>query len=225
MPYNRPEVLPEEQFRRPGRIVGPVGATLLLLVVLAVPGCAPPLVDPGYDGLESPLADRGLMDIQRDAIIHRLVMRWLHEETTADTRRGIQVDVFKGVVLFTGRITADLDRDRLMTYTSRLPRVRRVHDELRIGEPLSIGARSQDRLLGISLIGLITTSKEIPEGFTRGRIRIIVDEQRVFLMGAVTRAEGVALASVTRTQRGAEEVILLFDYLDDLPVTETAPAI
>ena len=209
---------PEGYSRRMNRAFVPLSTglrvTVLSLGLLLVAGCAPPLVDPGYDGLDSPLADRGLMDIQRDATINRLITRWLNQESVPDARQGLQVEVFKGVVLFTGRIPADFDRNGLMAYTSRLPRVRRVHDELRIGAPQSFSARGQDRLLEISLVGRITTSNGIPEGFTRGRIRVIIDERRIFLMGAVTRDEALALASIARTQRGVEEVILLFDYLD-----------
>ena len=91
-----------------------------------------------------------------------------------------------------------------------LPRVRRVHNEIEVGGPISYVARSNDGLLTTKVKSKLIAAKDVP-----GRkLKVQTENGVVYLMGMVTRAEADRAVEVTKTAYGVQKIVRVFEYLD-----------
>lgn len=117
-----------------------------------------------------------------------------------------------GVVLLLGEVFDEALKARASARVLELQGVRRVVNELAIGEPPSVWRRGADSALTsrvkAGLIGI-----ELPE-FDASRINVTTVRGEVYLMGLVHRAEADAAVDAVRRMRGVRRVIKVFEHLD-----------
>ncbi|MGH8534759.1 MAG: BON domain-containing protein [Gammaproteobacteria bacterium] len=117
---------------------------------------------------------------------------------------------YNNMVLVSGEApTAELKK-RVIEQIRRIPKVRRVYDEITIAAPSSLTSRSSDTLLTASVKGKLLTIRN----FDGTRIKVVTEKGVVFLMGLVTRREGGIAAEASRQVSGVQKVVKLFEYTD-----------
>lgn len=186
--------------------------TILLLVsLLLTAGCSTPLFLAGATaGGAAVVHDRRTAGtvVDDQSIELKAVSRLNDDPDLAEAH--VNVTSFNGIVLLSGEAPNKGAKARATALVEQLPRVRRVHNELVIGEPSSFGERSRDTWITTKLKTKLLAAEEI-EGT---RIKVITERRTVYLMGLIEQKAADAAVLEARTTDGVEKVVKLFEYTD-----------
>ncbi|WMW81100.1 BON domain-containing protein [Undibacterium cyanobacteriorum] len=86
-----------------------------------------------------------------------------------------------------------------------------VMNELVIGSPSSISARSNDALITTKIKASFVDTKDINES----AFKVVTEAGNVYLMGRVTQREGATAASVAAGVSGVKKVTKMFEYITE----------
>ena len=123
----------------------------------------------------------------------------------------IRVTSFNGVVLLTGLVSDEsLKQAAQQAVEQQVRKVRRIHNELEVGPPVTTVSRINDRWLGTKVKTSLVASEEVDGD----RVMVVTRDGVVYLMGLVSRVEGDSAADVARSVVGVQKVVKAFEYLD-----------
>ena len=174
-----------------------LAATLLALQVgcVSITGDDPTLRTPG-----------GWVD---DEVIERMASRRID---AADERLAIShvnVVSYDGIVLLTGQVEDQDLRSRAEDSIREIRKIRKIHNEIQIGGASSLLARGNDNWLQTKVKTQLLANEDVEAS----RIKVIVEDGVVYLIGVVPRAKADAAVGVARTVFGVQRVVKVFDYL------------
>lgn len=122
----------------------------------------------------------------------------------------IVVVSFNGVVLLTGQTPrADL-KAQAEQAAATVQRVKKVHNELQVMEPITLLAISNDALLTTKIKTQMLGDANVPGS----RIKVITENGIVYLLGLVTQKEANAATNVVQGVSGVQKIVKLFEYID-----------
>ena len=122
----------------------------------------------------------------------------------------IFVHSHNAVVLLVGQVPNNKLRELAGNTVNKIPRVRQVHNELEVEAPISFLARTNDNWLGTKIKTKLLANRDI----AGSRVKAIVENNTVYLMGLVSRTEGEEITDVARHTRGVQKVVRVFEYID-----------
>ncbi len=134
----------------------------------------------------------------------------------------IRVVVYNRVILLVGEVVSEDARERAGKLASGFIGARRLVNQLDIMPEQGFWARRADNALGARIKTGLLDITSIPD-FDPSRVSITVAHDKVYLMGLVTHAEADAAISNARNTRGVDQVINLFEYIDDAQDTSPSP--
>ena len=195
-----------------------------LSLPILLQGCAAVVVGGVTIGVAAVHDRRGASTVANDRLIGVDARDALHSEGGPGRGNHIKFTSHNGLVLLAGEVRSAEDRRRAEEIVAEIDGVRRVVNELEIGEPSSAYTRSRDSVLTGQVKTALTGLKGI-EGFNANRIKVFSVRQIVYLMGLVSREEADIAAERVSRVRGVAEVIKVFEYLDEATdlEAETAP--
>lgn len=126
-------------------------------------------------------------------------------------RAHVSVTSFNGIVLLSGEVPDAGAKAAVAASARTTDRVRGVHDELVVGAPTDLSARTNDAYL-TSLVK--SRFLEATDKFSATHVKVVTERGGVYLMGLVRRAEADAAAQIAATTRGVTRVVRLFEYID-----------
>jgi osmotically-inducible protein OsmY len=115
------------------------------------------------------------------------------------------------VVLLTGQCATQSSADSFVNKVSRLPKVRRVVDEVTVGPFASLARESEDAL--ITSRAKLAVAQVDRNDFDATRVKVVTESGIVYLMGLVTPAEAEAVVEKVRYVSGVRKVIKVFEYI------------
>jgi osmotically-inducible protein OsmY len=123
-------------------------------------------------------------------------------------------------VLLTGEVQNEHAHAEIQRLAGSVANVRTVVNELVVGPPSSLSARSNDSLITTNVKTLFVGSN-----FAPNHVKVLTEANVVFLLGIVTRAEGHRAVEIARTGQGVKNVITVFEFVneDDPRVVRTQP--
>lgn len=117
---------------------------------------------------------------------------------------------YDGIVLLLGQVASEQLKTQAQTVTQGIAKVRKVHNELDVGGPISHLARTNDGWLTSKVKTKLIAAKRAP-----GRkVKVQTENGVVYLMGILTRAEADAAVAVTKSVYGVQEIVRVFEYID-----------
>lgn len=122
----------------------------------------------------------------------------------------INVTSFNGHVLLSGEVADEQSRAHAGALVEGVAKVAWVFNELHVGEPSSLVSRGKDTAITAAVKSSIILDSEL----RATRVKVVTERGIVYLMGLVTRAEGVLAADHARTAGGVVRVVKLFQYID-----------
>ncbi len=199
---------------RTGPRHGMARGLLLALAVVAttatVQGCAPAIVAGGAATGAMVAHDRRTTGtVVEDRAIMLKVAGRISDDQELDDQSHINVHSYNGVVVLTGETPSAALRARAEKHARQVEKVRKVFNEIVVAAPSSLLTRTSDTLL----LGKIKGTMLASEGVDPTRIKVIVEQGRVYLMGLVTDAEAHTATEVVRRVAGVQKVIRLFEYI------------
>ncbi|MBK5536994.1 BON domain-containing protein [Pseudomonas sp. TH05] len=122
----------------------------------------------------------------------------------------IGVTSFNGVVLLVGQTPREDLKALAEQAASSVQRVKKVHNELQVMQPITLLAISNDALLTTKIKAQMMTDSNVPDS----RIKIITENGIVYLMGLLTQQEASRASDVVQGVSGVQKVVKVFEYID-----------
>jgi osmotically-inducible protein OsmY len=185
-------------------------ASALLCICLFASGCSsilsatvsePITMNPGKRTLGAKIDDR---QIETVASVN---INKAHQQLA---EASVNVHSFNGVVLLIGQVPSAELKQLAGETVLKINSVRQVHNELEIGNPIPLLARTNDTWLTTKVKTKLLADRDVESG----RIRVITEHNVVYLMGLVARAEGDKVARIASRTGGVRKVVKVFEYID-----------
>lgn len=145
-----------------------------------------------------------------DAVLEPLVKSEIRKSDPDFKGSHIVAVSYNGIVLLVGQVaTANLVA-QASDVTQNVNRVRKVHNELSVGGPTSLVARSNDSWLTTKVKTRLIASDE---AYGR-KVKVVTENGVVYLLGLVTRAQGETAVNVTANVYGVQKIVKVYEYLD-----------
>jgi osmotically-inducible protein OsmY len=122
----------------------------------------------------------------------------------------VNIDSFNGIVLLTGQVPNEELRNLVADTVYKLSPVREIHNELVVSEPTNFAARAKDTWISTKIKAQLVADSETESR----RIHFVTENQVVFLMGIVTRAEADRIVNMVSHTADVQKVVKVFEYVD-----------
>jgi osmotically-inducible protein OsmY len=190
-------------------------AALLVFSVSAatLQGCAGVVVGGAAAGAAAAHDQRTVGTILEDQSIEIKAVSALRGDKVLDAQSHFNVTSYNNIVLLTGETASQELRERAGKLVADVEKVRSVHNELKVGEPSTMLARSEDTLITSEVKTSLLSVNGI-DHFDPTRVKVVTEAKVVYLMGLLTHAEADAVTETVRQARGVERVVKIFEYTD-----------
>jgi len=180
------------------------------ITVALLQGCAGVLVAGGAAGA-SMAGDRRTAGtfVEDQSIEIKAINSIFGDKELADKAR-INATAYNGLLLLTGQTPTEELRDRAVNRVTDIAKVRRVHNEITIGEPIAFQITTKDSWITTRVKSTLLGTKNI----AANHIKVVTDSGVVYLMGLVTHAEAGTASDIASNIEGVQRVIKIFEYID-----------
>ena len=117
---------------------------------------------------------------------------------------------FNRLVLITGEVPNAAAKEDVERIARAVENVRGVFNELQIAGNSALSARTNDAYLTSKVKARFVDGQK----FSPVHVKVVTENNIVYLMGLVKRAEADAATDVARTTGGVQKVVRLFEFLD-----------
>jgi len=183
----------------------PLAVLLSLAAVLLLAGCPAVIIGGGavaYGTIEDRRTSGTMID---DDSIETRIGRSVRERYGENTH--VSVTSFNRSVLLTGEVPEEARRAEIEKLAQGAGNVRNITNELQVGTPSSLGARSNDSYITTKVKGRILDSNKV----NPIHVKVVTEAGVVYLMGIVTEKEAADAVDVARNTGGVVKVVRIFD--------------
>jgi len=117
---------------------------------------------------------------------------------------------FNGTVLVTGQVASADMIEEASNVIEDMRNIKQIHNELEVSGPISWPARRNDDWLKTKLKSAMVTNSKTDTN----RIKVVVENGVVYLMGLLTREEGEAAVAQARKTYGVQKIVKVFEYIN-----------
>lgn len=145
-----------------------------------------------------------------DAVLEPMVKREILKSDEGFKGSHLVIVAYNGVVLVAGQVATEALREKAGEAAQNLRRVRKVHNELSVGGPISLVARTNDSWLTTKV-----KTRLIASDNAYGRkIKVLTENGVVYLMGLLARDQANQAVEVATKVYGVQKIVKVFEYLD-----------
>ena len=144
-----------------------------------------------------------------DTVIENVVENEIRKSDPGYKGSHLVIQAHNGVVLIAGQVANEPLRAQATEVAKKINKVRKVHNELTVGGPTSMLARSNDAWLTTKVKARLVAGEA--DGT---KIKVQTEDSTVYLMGMVTRAQADAAINVAKDVYGVQKIVKVFEYLD-----------
>lgn len=182
----------------------------LLLTFLLLQGCATIFIAGAAAGISLANDRRSPAAIVEDQKIENQARRIIKQDSELDHNAHISITSFNRVVLITGQVQNTPIRDRVTQLIKSKINLQRLHNELTIRPPVSMQIHTQDTWLTSKVKNALLRRPNL----NVMHIKVVSENNTVYLMGLVSQAEGRAAAAAAQLVGNINRVITVFEYID-----------
>lgn len=185
-------------------------ASLAIGGAVLLPGCAPLVVG-------GAAATTAIVATDRRTTGEQVEDQAIELKTSSEMRRlipdnaRINVTSYAGVVLLTGDVPSEAQKQTAEKAASQVEKVTKVYNRLRVGDVTPVSVRSNDTWLTSKVRTSLINTKDVPSR----TILVTTERGVVYLMGRVTQAESQRATKVAAGIKGVNEVATLFEIVTD----------
>ena len=92
----------------------------------------------------------------------------------------------------------------------KIRKFRKVHNELQIGSPISLVARTNDAWLTTKIRAKLLAETNI----NNTNYKVVTENGIVFLMGFISKSDSKSIVEIARNVFGVQKVVKVFEYVD-----------
>lgn len=120
----------------------------------------------------------------------------------------ISVTSYNRTVLLTGQAPTEAIRKQVEALVANMSNVRAIENDIQIAAPSSLTSRTNDSYLTSKVKARMLDAK-----FQVNHVKVVTENNVVYLLGLVTRKEADAAAEIARTTDGVQKVVKVFEYV------------
>ncbi len=174
----------------------------LLLALGLMSGCAYFSNDPSLRTPGTIIDDNG---------IENLVEREIRRSSPDYKGAHIVIVAYNGVVVLAGQVGSETLREQAAKIAQDVKRVRKVHNELTVGGPTSVLARTNDAWITTKVKSRLLANKEA----VGRKIKVQTENGVVYLLGLITRQQAEDAVAVASDVYGVQKIVKVFEYLGE----------
>lgn len=140
----------------------------------------------------------------------KLIMKNLKAVNPDIKQMNVSITVFNGVALLTGQTNTESAKSQAGKIAGQIRHIAKVHNELEVAGPTATLVRTNDALLKSK----IKLKMGVDSDTDGGRIKVVVENGVVYLMGLLTRDEAKAAVGLTQEVFGVQKIVQAFEYLN-----------
>jgi len=195
----------------------------VVAAVASLGACAPLLVGGAVVGTGMMAGDRRTSGAQvEDQSIE--LKAGSRVQAAIGERGHVNVSSYNRMVLITGEVPTEADKQAVEQALARIENVRSVVNELAVMPVTSVSARSNDAYL----TGQVKAAFVNDPGLQVNSIKVVTERSVVYLMGRVTEREAALAAERARSVGGVTKVVRVFEVITEAELSNiqaaTAPA-
>ncbi len=122
----------------------------------------------------------------------------------------ISVTAYSGRILLTGQVPNENLREVASSLAKGVQNVNDVYNEVRVGPKVDFAQISKDSWITSQIKSKMLVDSKVKTS----DVKVVTENNEVFLMGNVTQDQGHAAAEIARTVAGVTKVIKVFNYLN-----------
>jgi len=190
----------------------------LSLALALLAGCAPLVVGGAMVGGALVATDRRTAGTQLEdqGIELKAAMR-LREQLS--DRAHINVNAYNRVLLLSGEVKDEADKQRAQTIAAQVDNVARVVNELQVGFMSSLSSRSNDLVIAAKVKATLIDARDLMSN----AFQVVVERGEVYLMGRVTEREAHRASELVRGIPGVKKVVRVFEILSEEELARLVP--
>lgn len=189
---------------------------VLLSIIFSSAGCSSFLAATHDDPIRQDPGQRSKGEVVDDKQITTFLKVNLTKADPAFEKANVNFVSYNGVVLLTGEVPSKALRELAAKTARDINAVRLVHNQLNIASKSTIYSRTYDNWLAAKVKTKIINNQIIEAN----RVKIIVENRVVYIMGLVTEKEAQAISEVASTTKGVTKVVRAVELV---PEHERAP--
>ena len=186
-----------------------LGRTLLLFLITTLLGCSSTTFLAGAATSGVIIYDR--RSIQMIATDQKIIFKsrsLLENNKELRDRTHVDITSFNRMVLLTGQAPSAELRNRVFTLVSSVPKVKKIHNYIKVGGPSSQLTRSSDTWITTKIKSKMLATEHLHSS----QIKVLTENGHVYLLGKVSTTQANLAVNIARRVAGVQEVIKLFVY-------------
>lgn len=184
---------------------------LLILCCFSLSGCAGLIVAGAATGASASQDPRTIPTQLEDSNIEVKSMAALFKNDEIWQDANIDVVSYNAIVLLVGQAPTASLKSKAYQEIKKIPKVRKIYNQVRIAAPISFFANRNDEYLTTK----IKTSMLFTGNFPSGKIKVVTENNEVFLLGLVSSIEADKAVDIARNIDGVSRVIKVFEIKQD----------
>lgn len=181
-------------------------ALLLVSAATLMQGCATAIVAGTMTAVSAANDPRTIGSQIDDNNIEVKAASELSKDDGIDKHTNLNVVSYDGTVLVVGQAPNQFLIDSALKIIKKIPGVRNVHNQIKIGTPASFSTQSNDVWITTKVKADLLTDESV-KGHN---IKVVTENKEVFLMGVVTPEQAGKAALIASKVAGVERVIKVF---------------
>nr|WP_297350557.1 BON domain-containing protein [uncultured Caldimonas sp.] len=200
-------------------VVRPVVALLAATtLVTGLSACAPLIVGGAMVGGVMMALDRRTSGTQVED--QSIELKALSRVKDVLGERGhVSVTSFNRMVLLTGEVPSEQDKQAIELAVSRIENVKSIVNETAVMGTTSFGSRSNDVILAGKVKATFVDARDIQAN----AFKVVVERGVVYLMGIVTEREANRASDLARSVSGVQKVVRVFEIVSEEELARMQP--
>lgn len=186
--------------------------TIAAVISMLLQGCAAAVVGGAVVGVAVIHDRRTTGTIVEDQTIELKAREAFLSSDELRKQSHINITSYNNVVLLTGEAPSEALRQRAETLVRRIPKIKRIHNEIKIAAPSALISRSSDATITAKVKTQLLGLKI--KDFDPSRVKVVTEDGTVYLMGLLRRSEADPVVDRARRVGGAQRVVKVFEYID-----------
>ncbi|ALP52317.1 hypothetical protein Tel_03690 [Candidatus Tenderia electrophaga] len=185
--------------------------TLALVSLISLYGCAagPAIIAGGAVVGAAAVDRRATTTMVDDNSIELKIKEAIYTDDSLKRDVNVSVTSYNRVVLLTGEVPTAEMRARVVRHAQHVDKVKKIYNETIVAPQSEFASRRLDTWITTKVKSTLLNT----EGIKALNIKVVTENQIVYLMGLVTRAEGDIAANKARQVKDIKQIVKLFEYI------------
>ncbi len=187
--------------------------TLLLATLLPLNACIPLVITASVTAIDVSLDRRTPGKYLDDNTLELKLRSDFDQDPALGSGVNISVTAFNGVVLLTGQVNSDDQRQRASAVVEQYKtngEVASVANELTLAGKTNFSSRLNDIWITGKVKARLLKTPNLPAS----AVKVVSEHGKVYLLGRVTNVEAEATVNAIRDIRGITHIVKVFEYID-----------